>query len=298
MAATAHPALPAVEAAAGNSARRGKLAIRIIDLWHLLSLDAPTVAMLWTWFLARTTHIGLPRTAVLAMGTAVWMLYAADRLLDSRAIPHAPARPELEARHYFHRNHQRAFRRGILAASTVLALLLPRLSPQSVRLYLVLGTLLFGYFVLIHATAAPNSHRLPKEIAVGVFFSAAIFIPTVAGDPSLRPALVPGAVLFATLCSLNCLFIYRWEHSATHPATHPATSIALRFLPLLARIAALIGLVLALMDRSLPWPVPAACTLASILLLLLHRHRHRLAPTTLRAAADLCLLTPLLLLFS
>jgi len=268
-------------------------------MWHLLSLDAPTLAMLWTWFLARANHIKLPATAIVAMGIAVWMLYAADRLLDSRVLPRGVADRELEARHYFHRNHQRGFRWGILVAAIALAVLLPQLSPQSIRLYLVLGMLLFGYFILIHINSSdtgPKTHRLPKELAVGVFFSAATFIPTVAHDPRLRTALLPGAVLFAVLCSLNCLFIYRWEHPAASPHTHPATKLALRFLPHLTVAAATSGIILAMADHSLPWTIPCACALATISLLVLNHNRHRLSATTLRATADLCLLTPLLLL--
>jgi len=327
VAATTHPVVKVAESTTiHRSAESRNPLVRGIDLWHLVSLDAPTVAMLWTWFLARTNHISLPATAILAMGTAVWMLYAADRLLDSRAIEfrtsskavivtlsnakgknprllfEAPASAsiDLEPRHYFHRNHQRAFRCGILFASISLALLLPQLAPQSIRLYLVLGTLLFGYFILIHVNSAAiqhNSHRLPKELAVGVFFSAATFIPTVASDPSLRLALLPAAILFAVLCSLNCLFIYHWEHPATSSETNPATNIALRLLPLISAIALVSGLILAVFDHSLPRPIPAACSLATILLLLLHRNRHHLSPTTLRAAADICLLTPFLFLY-
>jgi hypothetical protein len=263
------------------------------------------------------------------MGIAVWMLYAADRLLDTRLLdtrassnavilplplnevkgkgqnprisPDAPQAhsDQLEPRHYFHRNHQNAFRLAILLASILLAGLLPGLAPQSIRLYLVLGTLLFGYFVLIHAkpsNAQTKSHRLPKELAVGVFFSAATFIPTVARNPTLRLALLPGAILFAALCSLNCLFIYSWEHPSTSSQTHPATRSALRFLPHLTIAAAIAGLILSIADRSLPWPVPLACGIATALLLLLHKNSHRFSPTTLRAAADLCLLTPFLLL--
>jgi hypothetical protein len=270
-------------------------------LWHLLSLDAPTVAMLWTWFLARSNHILLPVTATFAMGLAVWMLYAADRLLDSRSIKLASTSPSgLEPRHYFHRHHQRAFRFGILLVSCALAVLLPQLAPQSIHLYLILGTLLFGYFLLIHGNssspAQTRPHRLPKEIAVGIFFSAAVFIPTVACEPSLRLTLLPAAILFAILCSLNCLFIFSWEHPAPAHQAHPVTNAALRFLIPSAIASISAAIVFAISDRQLPRPVPVAIALSASLLLLLHRNRHRLAPTTLRAAADLCLLTPLLLL--
>jgi hypothetical protein len=289
--------------------------VRAVRLWHLLSFDAPTVAALWTWFLATTNHIRLPLAAPLAMAVAVWMLYAADRLLDARILD-SPANltldspedllRELEARHLFHHRHRGGFRIGIVVCSLVLALLLPQLAPAAIRLYLVLGSLLFGYFLLIHSPGpnAERSNRLPKELAVGIFFSAATFVPTIAREPELRPALLPMALLFALLCSLNCLFIYAWEHSVPTPRTPPATRRALGFLGSLTLFTACAGLVLAGLSlhapsRLAPWPIPAAATVSALLLLLLdrlHRSHSFLAPTTLRAAADLCLLTPLLFL--
>jgi hypothetical protein len=286
-----------------------------LALWHLLSLDAPTVAALWTWFIARANHIHLPISAILAMAVAVWMLYAADRLMDTRLMDtrlmdarllNAVNKDDLEARHYFHHRHRTAFLAGILVASLALAVLLPRLEPAALHLYLILGGLLAGYFILIHATpqAAPTkaAPRLPKEIAVGIFFAAAIFIPTVARRPDLRAPLLPAAFLFAALCSLNCLFIYAWEHprpDPSHPA-HATTRFALSHLPfltisILLVAAALVFLALAKTHQA-PWPIPTACALSSTLLLLLHHRRRSIAPITLRAAADLALITPLILL--
>ncbi len=188
-----------------------------IALWHLLSLDAPTVASLWIWFIAAANHIRLPLTSIVAMFLAVWMLYAADRLLDTRLLDSQTRQEEhLEARHYFHHRHRTAFLAAILLASVALAPLLLQLSTEAIHLYLILGGLLFGYFILIHATR--SAHRFPKEIAVGIFFAAATFIPTVARQPEMRVALLPSALLFATLCSLNCLFIY---DGSTSPITLP-----------------------------------------------------------------------------
>jgi len=284
------------EAAANSrsSSRRNPLV-----LWHLLSLDAPSVAALWTWFLARANHIRLPAASILAMALAVWMLYAADRLLDTRPDTRPDTRSirpeqELEERHYFHRVNGRAFVVGIVAGAIVLATLLPGLFAESLHLYLILGAMLFAYFVLIHSAA--SSRRLPKEVAVGVFFSAATFIPTVARRPELRLALCPAAVLFALLCSLNCLFIYAWEHPLASPSTHPATRIALRVLPALTIAAAIAGIALLLADPLLSGQISAACALSATSLLIVHRVRHRFTRIALRAAADLCLLTPLFML--
>jgi hypothetical protein len=224
------------------------------------------------------------------MAAAVWTLYAADRLLDAQS----PGNDALEARHYFHLKHRTTFMAGIGGASILLAVLLPRIPEAAIRLYLILGGLVFGYFVIIHATR--SAHRLPKEIAVGVCFAAATFIPTVAREPGLRLALLAPAILLAAVCSLNCLFIYAWEHFLPSGQTpHPVTAVALRHLSALTLGVAGAGAILALLDRHAPWPLYTAVTLSSVALLLLHLRRHRIAALELRAAADMALLTPLLL---
>ena len=268
-------------------------------MWHLLSLDAPSVASLWVWFIVSANHIRLPLSSIAAMFIAVWMLYVADRLLDARLLDsHTEPEQHLEARHFFHHRHRTGFLSGILVASATLAPLLLRLSADAVHLYLILGGLLFGYFILIHATR--SAHRFPKEIAVGIFFAAAIFIPTVARQPELRLALLPSALLFASLCSLNCLFIYAWEHDpefsvhTDHPA-HAITRFALAHLSLFAVIVTITGVLLAVLDRLAPWPIPLAIAFSAGVLVLLHHGRQWFSALTLRAAADLALLTPILL---
>ena len=278
-----------------------------LALWHLLSLDAPTVAALWTWFIARSGHITLPRASPIAMALAVWILYAADRLLDA-AHPNTAA--DLEARHIFHHRHRRGFLAGIAIAATTLAILLHLLDPAAIRLYLIEGALLVAWFLVLHTT--PSGHRLPahrlpaqhlpaqhlpKEIVVGLFFSAAVFIPTIAREPGLRPTLLPAAILFAALCSLNCLFIYAWEHEGLDASlAHATTRLALARLPALAVAEVIATTALALFKPGAAKPVLAACALAAALLLILHRNRRRLSRNHLRAAADLALLTPLLAL--
>jgi len=259
-----------------------------LALWHLLSLDAPTVAALWTWFIARSCRIALPPAVPMAMALAVWILYAADRLLDARH----PDRG-LEARHLFHHRHRRAFLAGIALAATALAAILPRLNPAALRLYLVEGAFLAAWFLVLHAS--PSAHCLPKEIAVGIFFAAACCIPSVAREPALRLALLPSAILFAALCCLNCLFIYAWEHEGPTgaQAAHATTRLALARLPEIATAFVFFSIVVASMAST---PIPAACALAAVLLLVLHRTRGRFSGTHLRAAADLALLTPILLL--
>ncbi len=305
------PVIPVLTPAHRPSPHPGlQLGRNLLVLWHLLSLDAPSVAAVWTLFVASVAHLRLPLRVPVAMFATVWMLYAADHLMERRILATTDVNdrstagdislPEalgLEARHFFHHRHRRPLIAGILLCALLLAVLVPQLDPAAIRLDLVLGSLLFGYFVLIHATA--SAHRLPKEISVGLFFAAAVFIPTVARAPHLRLTFLPVAVLFAILCSLNCLFIYRWEHATDGTASpsspglsqpHRLTRGALRFLSPTAvfLVAASLALAAATHHRT---PCPIA--FSALLLLCLHRSRTRLAPLTLRAAADLVLLTPL-----
>lgn len=265
-------------------------------LWHLMSLDAPAVAVLWTWFAARIAGITLPLATLVAMGLAVWVLYAADRLLDTRALDPMGDPGEFEARHFFHHRHRTAFATGIVVATIALALLLPRLAPDAIHLYLTEAALMAGYFLLIHATPMRAGRRhiaLPKELMVGPFFAAATFIPTVARNPGMRLVLLPDAVLFAALCCLNCLFIYAWEHP--QPEAHWTTNRAVPKLPVLAALLIAASLAVAVAYRAL-WMYPVACAVCASALLALDRMRSGLARPTLRTAADAALLAPLLFL--
>jgi hypothetical protein len=274
-----------------------------LALWHLLSLDAPTVAALWTWFVARCCGIALPHASVAAMFLAVWILYASDRLLDARGNTTG-----LEERHYFHHRHRRIFIPFVAIAAVALAALTPGLLPAALRIYALLAALLAGWFLVIHTRLA-HERRLPKELAVGLFFSAAIFIPTIARRPDLRLSLLAPAFVFAAVCALNCMYLYIWEHPKDRTHANWTTRIATHHVTLAAAIiliAAFAGIAppafpnlaskLMLPVAPSTWPIAAACVLSTLLLLILNLNRAKISPLNLRAAADLALLTPILFL--
>ncbi|WP_158788197.1 hypothetical protein [Granulicella sp. L46] len=305
-----------------------------LSLWHLLSLDAPTVATLWTVFIARCSHLHLPWTEPAAMFLAVWMIYAADRLLDARLADTPPLESrlsptDLETRHRFHHAHRTAFLAFIVFSSIALAVLLHRIDSGALHLYALLATLLAAWMLLIHIRPAPNgpTGRLPKELAVGIFFPAAVFIPTlVRTTPTaaaihfigsaanwIRPSLLPSALLFAAVCTLNCLCLYAWEHPTPrnqelstddppptaeipHQQAHWTTRWATSHLTTIALVI-LAASTIASVSRALPIALPAlACSLSTAALFALNLYRRRLSPIHLRATADLVLLTPILFL--
>lgn len=279
------------------------------ELWHLLSMDAPTVALCWTAFTASAAGLRLPVVSEVAMWLAVWTLYAADRLFDTRhlATGESCGADLMEARHLFHSRYRGSFWVGIVVSLLGLCVLLPMLPAATLRLFAVEGVLMAGYFAAVHSASGSRRSentrdgRLPKELLVGPFFAAAVFIPTISRRPELRLGLLPLAVLFGGLCSLNCLSIFAWERprSVTAPvgtgwAVHRLETLTWLFVGLS------VGIGLLPVSDGL-WPISfriyaLACAGSGMALAACGHCGSRLSRTTLRAAADACLLTPLLVL--
>jgi hypothetical protein len=158
--------------------------------------------------------------------------------------------------------------------------------------YCVLGALSLLYLVLVHlpARAAGRSLRyFPKELIVALLFAAASALPAwdearrrAMGMPRHHPLLLL-CPLFAVLCWLNCVAIEDWEH---HRGGR-----RIRLLAILT-IAASCAALFELMSHPARW-LAVATILSSVLFLVLDRSR--LTAAGRRIAADLALLTPLLL---
>ena len=311
-------AVQATRRSAERAPLRERTSYSLPELWHLLSLDAPTVAALWMLLLAHCADVTLPWTCGVSLFLGVWMLYAADRLLDARPLPGGEEPSGLEERHRFHRRYRRAFLRMLGASAVLLLVLLPSLGSRTLFLDLALSLALAAWLLLIHFRRAANSspRHLPKEPMVGLFFGLATAIPTLARAPELLLPLLPFVSLFAGLCTLNCLLLYAWEHGALEdgaledagpgslkgsPVAHITTRWAARFLPRIGGLLILGSLSAGLGTRHFPkLHVPErlasfafACGLSACLLLLLHANRGRLERLTLRVAGDAVLLTPL-----
>ena len=275
--------------------------LALLDLWHLLSLDAPTVAVVWLLFVGVSVGQGTEPVTASALFIAVWAVYAGDRLLDAHAVPHVPPASgfasELELRHHFHRRHRRWFGLLLLCLLPALGWLLCDLPEHILVSETILAILLAGWLLRVHGLRKSRAtKRLAKEFVVGLFFALAIYLPSAASTPN-KFSLLPGAALLAFLCTLNCLFLYAWEHGGDLSHAHPATAFAVTHLPSLS-IAGFVAAALTwFMERSSPlgW-VPLACALSVSLLMILHASRRRFQPLRLRALADFVLLTPVPLL--
>jgi hypothetical protein len=265
------------------------LARRIYNLatwWHLLSLDAPTVAALWAWFFARAMRLHMPVFPALLLALGTWLLYVADRILDGLRRNEG-----LRERHYFHARHRPVF----LTAASFLFLLFAwsvftRMRPEALRDNLFIGVFALFYLFAVHRRAAPS--RLPKELAVAILFATATAVPAWSRISTGKQQLAPAVLFFALLCWINCVGIEKWEGGTPHPTTRWA-SLHLRSI---VTMTALLSIVAALLapSRGLT-AVYLAALLSSGLLFALDTRRTHLSALHLRIAADAALLTPLAL---
>lgn len=275
----------------------------LAEWWHLLSLDAPTVAALWSWFFARAMHLRLSFVPALLLALGTWLLYVADRILDG--LRQRPGEL-LRERHRFHARHRTAF---LVAASLLVVFLawfvLTRMHPEARRDDAWIAAFAILYLFAVHrrtTSVYPNAPRLPKELAVGILFAAATAVPAwsrlSAGAGLGKAQLAPAVVFFALLCWINCVGIEKWE--ACSPAQlvcvnqHASTRWASLHLRRIVTMIALFSLAGALLapSRGL-MAVYLAALLSSGLLFALDTRSSRISPLYLRIAADAALLTPL-----
>jgi hypothetical protein len=265
-----------------------------LRLWHLSSLDATTVAVVWTLAFGWAAHIRLPVWPVAVVALAAWCVYIGDRLLDARN-----ARTPLQPRHHFHWKYRGVFVPIALVAAIVAIALVVHSMPYAAReRNSVLAAAALAYFTSVHSPwrvpAAKRWIRFPKELLVGVLFTLACAAPTLTRIAGLRGnarllELLPTLLVFIILAWLNCHAIESWESRFLQRSAVRRPAIALAAIALLA--AAIAAIFLDPRQAALL----AAASSSAALLGFLDRRQHSLTPIALRACADLALLTPLAL---
>ncbi len=284
------------------AARRGFRISAIFQWWHLLSLDAPTVAALWAWSIARAVNIGLPLSGLLLLASGTWLVYVADRILDGLRLK---SHGKLRERHFFYARHRRKALVGEAAVSLVLLwLIATRMNPTARREDAALFAVALAYFCLVHLCRPGIERWFPKEAGVGMVFAAAVAVPAWSRLQGHRLSLIPVVTLFALLCWLNCIAIEKWERQPQEKArdvmvglSHATTRWAQQHFSFVSCAIALLAAIVC--ARSALSTGPAAMTALYIAcaisaLMFPAFDRSRLSSFQLRIAADAILLTPLL----
>lgn len=262
---------------------------RALHLWHLASLDAPTVAVVWTLAFAWVAGVELDRWVLVLLASETWTVYVADRLLDARHAIRSGRLDALRERHYFHWRYRRLLIPVACATAAIAADLISRRMPFAVRSRdSLLVTAALIYFSGVHsATELPQWLRklASKELLVGLLFTAGCAAPTLSRPHFSRGPFFACLVFFVALAWLNCTAIESWESSINQ------TRVFLHTFVLGVICIAASGAFVFMDVRASALSCSAA--ISALLLSLLDRTRTNISSLTLRTLADLVLLTPL-----
>jgi hypothetical protein len=271
------------------------VASRALQLWHLTSLDAPAVAVVWAIAFAWATGVRLAPWAPLLLACGTWTVYVGDRLLDAHRAIRSQNLCALRERHYFHWRHRRSLiPLGCATAAIAAALIVGRM-PAVVRdRNSILAAATLVYFSGVHSiTHLPGWLRklvsrriLSKEFLVGLLFTAGSVAPVIARVHVVDWPFCACFMIFALLAWTNCFAIETWESSRIQ------NGVMLR-----ATTLGVVAIAVSVVFAHLNWRISAllfAAACSALLLALLARKRATVSPLTLRALADLVLLTPIL----
>jgi hypothetical protein len=257
-----------------------------IWLWpNVLSLDAPVIAMLWQAFFASSFYVPLIAPAQAALGSTVWALYLADRMLDARRIT-GPATP----RHRFPREHPRVAAVLLVCALALAVVAMLQLRPVVMLDGVLLSAAVGVYFLSVHRWRPV----LPKELLVAVLFACGTILAPWARSES-KLAITIGGVAFLMVLLANTVAIetYEWRRvrlmqSETPPAATLWAASHYRALAGLIVLACIVGAAVA--------PAGLARTLTAVaiaMLLLAILCEINLSPDAFRVLADVALLAPI-----
>jgi len=256
-------------------------------------LDAPAVALLWQWLLARSAGATLHAHHAFILGASIWLSYAADRWIEGWRLTKV-----FTQRHLFYQ------RRRWPVAATWLAVLVGDvgvavlcLTAAEFRAGLLLLAFVVTYLISHQLIHRNRGWRAPKEVCVALLLGGGVALFPISQSPSPCWPLIPSLILFMMLCFVNCVLISAWECEIDE--MQGQTSIALQFRGGVAFSTAapwvLAGIAAAFSATKAGAPSrPAACcaVASSVCLGLVNALEPRIGPRLARVLADVALMTP------
>lgn len=303
-------------------------------LWpYLLSLEAPLVAVAWTWGLARLHGMPIMPGVLPGLGLCVWIVYVLDRVLDGVN----QTDEVLDVRHEFHRRWRVQLLLAVGAGIGVVAWLALWVVPAALLWQcMALALLMLLYLAAYPATERKVIHRLliylsclgaiywvnVMPLPQGFKFTVALLIAGLLVllifrrlHERLTSTLtkdVAGGLLFALGCTA-------WIRFGNDGADLLGSLMELSLLSCLfisnltgistrgsqrrwlaAGAGTAVGMFCYVMSGALPQtmePLAAACAIGLVMLLILDWKRKSLSAEAYRVWADLAVLLPVIYLW-
>jgi hypothetical protein len=261
---------------------------------NLVCLDAPIVAVTWQWLFARSFHVPLAMPSRVALFLIAWLIYLADRFVDTLSL----AREDPKSlRQQFCQRHR--FEWMALLVATALFdswLVLRYLDARTFFVGLVIGALSLVYLATNYWLGKIWRIIPAKEMCVGFLFATGTLAALIPKVEHWSASFVTSFLLFAFLCSLNCISIAAWERALDQAQGKNSLATCWpgigRYLKASALVLAGSCVAVALITRSQAGLCVCIGTSAS-LLGGLDLMRDIIPPDERTALADLVLLAPL-----
>lgn len=237
-----------------------------------------------------------------ALFLTAWLIYLVDRLADALSLQ---ANSPRSARQQFCLRHKRLWL-GLIPVVGLIdaAIILPCLNRDVITSGACLGGVAALYLAVNYAFNEVWEVVPLKEITVGFLFSAGTLLvvifkfallPTIVGR---SPALL-AMLLFAILCSLNCMSIAVWERDLDRAQRKHSIATRCSGIGVPIRIFCIVVAVAALLLAAIAssfLPIAISLSVGAALLAILHFVAITNDERT--ALADLVLLTPLAFFFA
>jgi hypothetical protein len=262
---------------------------------NLICLDAPLVALCWQWIFGHTLHLVVPLGHRLALFFTAWLIYLADRFGDSMSLR---SNQPKSLRQQFCLRHGNVWLGTIIGVGMIDAVVVFKAVDYATLVPgAIVGGVTIAYIVINHAGNEVWETIPLKELAIGSLFAAGTLLGVTPHIFAVQTTTISAAILFATLCWLNCVSIAIWERNLDRAQGRHSMATGWRDVNLLMRAVfpiVLIGCALLVVLDLLLLPMALCLAMSGLLLGALY-----FAPVSRdqrTAMADLVLLTPLVLL--
>jgi hypothetical protein len=268
---------------------------RWLLLGNIMCLDAPSVAVSWLLLLGDCFHLTVPRGNIAALFLTVWLIYLADRFVDSFSLQSDGPRSARQT--FCARNRALWLSLLLLVGFVDAAVVCLTLDRAIVLRGIFLGSIVFAYLTINWSCDKIWATVSFKEAIIGFLFSTGTLLGLGSWLFVMPAAMLLAGGLFALLCFANCVSIASWERNLDR--IQNKHSLATRFgtaLRLGKFLAAtlVVGSVFLVWIDVAAWPMAVCIAVSSMALTALNKIR--ICRDERTALADLVLLTPIVFL--
>lgn len=264
---------------------------------NVLSLDAPVVAVVWLYVLARAWDVNYVEPLLpVVLALVVWIVYAADRLLDCKWNQET----SFPLRHRVHQMYEKHFVIAILLAALATAVIsLKVLQWSIVQTAMLPLAATAGFFALSFLGHSNQRVSYSKNLLAGYAFAWGVGagLSGLLGLPqpsNLLKLFAPEMLVFGLLCVINITAVDLWVKGSDE-LDDEADEWALT-MPLMV-LAFFSVLMMRTADKDQTSPFYVSMLIAAALMYVVNRMRRRLSTNFLRMSSDLILLIAALFFF-